>query len=150
MDENIAGKKNKGKYILKYFIIVIAASGVLIGLFSSNLLWVGDSSLKNGTYLYTGTGNGEIVVSDDCQLCFRNFDLNENLKGPFYTQDLNSIFLDKKNKFTFSIGGFHEYNLINTFGEEGEMLQLEYRPWEDKLVLLKPGSDSEFTFVLQK
>lgn len=138
------------KRMLKYFIIVIAVSGVLIGLFSSNLLWIGDSSLKNGTYLYTGTGNGEIVVTDDCQLCFRNFDLNENLKDPAYSQDLNSFFLNKKNKFTFFVSGFHEYNLICTFGEKGELLQLAYLPWEDKLALLKPSSDREFIFVLQK
>lgn len=150
MDERRSEKKNKTKHTVRDLIIVVSVSVVLIGLFSGKLILPGNLTVQPGTYRYTGTGGGEIVVSDDCYLCFRDFDLNKNLQGIYYTEDLNSIYRDRENKFTLILTGPNgEYCLVNTF-QDGKMLEIAYYPREDKLILLKPSSETEFTFVLQK
>lgn len=143
-------KPPKKIWIPKVFIVLLVFVTAVIGLYlyNKNLFPVWNVTLKPGMYRYAGEGGGEIIASDNFQLRFQNFDLNEKVKGTYYPQDLNAIFLDKDRQFVLIKGMTGIYNLAYRMSGDREALYLEYYPREDKLVVLTANESKSFTFEL--
>lgn len=143
-------KKKQSIIIPKPLLILSILLLALICLFiyDKNLFPVGDVELKPGVYEFTGEEAGQIIVSEGNNIMFKDFDLNTHLSGFYYSKkiDLNKMFLDHNRTFYIVKGLSGIYSVLCDVSET-ERLEIDYYPREDKLVLLKPGSTSEFCFV---
>lgn len=145
-------KAGKKIWLSKSFIILICFFAVIVTMYvyDKNLLPVWNVSLKPGVYQCVDKESGQIVVSEDCNIRFCEFDLNSEVKGTYYTEDLNAIFLNQNRKFSLHKGITGCYLLTNKIqNEEMQTLQIEYYPREDKLVLLTATEGKTFTFQMK-
>lgn len=149
MEEN---KRKRSIIIPKGLIVLIV---ILLGLISlyiydKNLFPVGDVELKPGVYEFVEDGKGRMIVSEGNKIRFEDFDLNTHLKGVYPPRiDLNKTFLNNDKTFRVLKGVSGVYSVLHSVTEE-DWLEIDYYPREDKLVLLKPRSSSEFPFVYKE
>lgn len=146
-------KKRKHPIIIpKYLavLIVIFLGLVLLYIYDKNLFPVGEVELKPGVYECTGKANGKMIISEGNNILFVDFDLNTHLKGAYPEKiDLNKMFLNSNRTFRILKGVSGVYSVLYDV-DEYHWLEIDYYPREDKLVLLKPGSTSEFCFVYKE
>lgn len=145
--------KRKRSIIIPKCLIVLVL--ILLGLISlyiydKNLFPVYDVELKPGVYEFSGEEDGRMVVSEGSKIRFEDFDLNTHLKGAYPPKiDLNKIFLNNDKTFRIVRGISGVYSVLYNVTEY-DWLEIDYYPREDKLVLLKPRSSSEFLFVYKE
>lgn len=142
----------KKKWLLKCLIIIAVYLFAVVGLYiyDKNLFPVRNVTLERGIYRYIGDGEGEIVATGDYVLRIQNFDLNSKVKGSYYKQDLNAVFLNKNIEFTLKKGMTGCYSLLYSFPDgDGEFLEIEYYPREDRLKLLTANESKTYIFELE-
>ncbi len=146
-------KKKHSIIIPKSFIVLIIIFLSLISLYAydKNLFPVFHVKLEPGIYELTGKEEGIMIVSEGNKIMFKDFDLNMHLKGTYYKQgtDLNRIFLNNNKTFRILNSWNGIYSVLYNI-DEYHRLEIDYYPKEDKLVLLKPGSTTEFSFIYKK
>lgn len=129
-------------------LVVIFIALIVLFLYNPNLFPVHNVEVENGVYQYVD-GEGEISISDNSKLCFRNFDLNAAIKkGMYYTEDLNLLLGDKEREFYLHNNHTGVYTIEIDINEE-ESIQIDYYPRDDKLELLSPGESEETTYCFQ-
>lgn len=143
-------KKRKHSIIIpKYLVvlIIIFLGLIVLYIYDKNLFPVSEVKLKPGVYEFIEKANEKIIVSEGNNLMFVDFDLNTHLKGAYPEKiDLNKIFLNSNKTFRILKGVSGIYSVLYDV-DEYHWLEIDYYPREDKLILLKPGSTSEFCFV---
>lgn len=144
-------KKRKRSIIIPKSLMVLSV--IFLGLiflyiYDKNLFPVNDVKLKPGIYELTGEETGRMVVSEGNTIMFEDFDLNAHLKGTYYPEkiDFNRIFLNNNQTFYIYKGLSGIYSVLYNIDEE-YFLEIDYYPREDKLVLLKPATSTEFSFA---
>lgn len=106
-------------------VLIFAAVVTAIYIYDKNLLPVGNVSLKPGKYVW-----------DHMLVGFRKFRLNET-------------FIGEEKKFILTRGLSGVYSL-SYYLSEGDRMEVDYYPREDKLLLFKPRSKDGYTFMLEK
>lgn len=147
-------KRRKRSIIVpKGFIVLIIIFLGLVSLYvyDKNLFLVFHVKLRPGVYELEGNGKGSMIVSEGNKIMFKDFDLNTHLKGTYYKQgtDLNSLFLNNHRTFRILNSWTGGYSVLYDV-DEYHWLEIGYYPREDKLVLLNPGSTTEFSFVYKE
>lgn len=149
MEEN---KRKRLVIIPKYLVVLIVIFLGLLSLYiyDKSLFPVTDVKLKPGVYEFVGEDGGRIVVSEGNKIMFQDFDLNTHLRGVYKEEtDLNRMFLNNSRTFRILRGVAGVYSVIYDV-DEYNWLEIDYYPREDKLILLKPRSKSEFLFMYRE
>lgn len=146
-------RKKRSIVVPKGFIVLIIIFLGLVSLYiyDKNLFPVFHVKLEPGVYELVGKDEGSMIVSEGNKIMFKDFDLNKHLKGTYYKQgtDLNSMFLNN-NRTSRILNSWNGIYSVLYDVDEYHWLEIDYYPREDKLVLLKPGSTTEFSFVYKE